>query len=80
MKSNSARHSIVVGTDSNVALFAGSVLVGKVSAAFGAFTHTVLDYDDYGDMLYRIDTFTVTGGTEVYIIETYVDERPTEQP
>ena len=79
MKSNANRHSIIIGTDGVVSLNVGSTLVFRCATIAGDPQHKVVNYDDYGDMLYRIDTFTVAGGTLVYIIETFTEERPQDQ-
>ena len=79
-KANSTRHSLIIGSDVEIRLTAGGYLVLLDSAPAGQFRHYVLTYEDYGDMLYRIDGYVPSGVTNDYLIETFNEERPQETP
>lgn len=80
MKANANRHSLVVFSDVVWNLYAGSTLVLSATENGTSYRPYVVKYEDIGDMLYRIDTFLFPGSVVAALIETYNEDRPTEQP
>ena len=64
-------------TDGSVTLQAGGMAVFGDTNSSGDVKTWILSWDDYGDMLARIDTWSVTGATG-FIMETWYEDIPTE--